>query len=342
MRFCSGNVPSQGHRQLRRSCKVRLARQLEAAIPTPATLGWPLQAGAPAGPADRAGNSLAMGHSPEQIAGRLALEHGRVIISHEVILESVFHSSSARPRRIAADCPPPRRKRRRGRRPGRSPASLINGRSITRTPSQVEGRGLPGHWEADFMLLLDARRGVAGSPRTDNTRFSVSLQHPLDRKCCPHCPDYRSSTRQTSTGDNAKPSASTTETSSPSITGFTKFPRRPNPSAIPIVPGKKGGVAKLRPAPFQKIFRFAVGQISSTSSPCPFPARGALRGRHERGMGCGGRGSVGAHGDRRASKTRERFTARTRTALTRTAKSCGPDTRCWCQVERRRSQLNRA
>src|SRR3977135_3415517 len=31
------------------------------------------------------GKSLAMGHSPEQIAGRLALEHGRVIISHESI-----------------------------------------------------------------------------------------------------------------------------------------------------------------------------------------------------------------------------------------------------------------
>ena len=44
----------------------------------------------------------------------------------------------------------------------------------------------------------------------------------------------------------------------------------------------------------QKYFAFRVGQISSTSSPRPFPARGALRGRHERGMGCGGRGSVGA------------------------------------------------
>ena len=44
----------------------------------------------------------------------------------------------------------------------------------------------------------------------------------------------------------------------------------------------------------KKYFAFSVGQISSTSSPRPFPARGALRGRHERGMGCGGRGSVGA------------------------------------------------
>jgi IS30 family transposase len=38
------------------------------------------------------GKSLAMGHSPEQIAGRLALEHGRVIISHESNLS--FHLSS--------------------------------------------------------------------------------------------------------------------------------------------------------------------------------------------------------------------------------------------------------
>ena len=50
----------------------------------------------------------------------------------------------------------------------------------------------------------------------------------------------------------------------------------------------------------EKYFAVPVGQISSTSSPRPFPARGALRGRHERGMGCGGRGSVGAQGGRRA------------------------------------------
>ena len=45
---------------------------------------------------------------------------------------------------------------------------------------------------------------------------------------------------------------------------------------------------------FKKYSAFSVGQISSTSSPCPFPARGAYRDRHERGMGCGGRGSVAA------------------------------------------------
>ena len=41
----------------------------------------------------------------------------------------------------------------------------------------------------------------------------------------------------------------------------------------------------------------------------PVPHRGAARDRHERGAGCGGRGCVAR-----------------RAALTRTAKSCGPDT----------------
>jgi hypothetical protein len=43
---------------------------------------------------NRVGKSLAMGHSPEQIAGRLALEHGRVIISHESIYRFIYHRTA--------------------------------------------------------------------------------------------------------------------------------------------------------------------------------------------------------------------------------------------------------
>jgi hypothetical protein len=42
----------------------------------------------------------------------------------------------------------------------------------------------------------------------------------------------------------------------------------------------------------QKYFASPVGQIISTNSRHPVPHRGAYRDRHERGMGCGGRGSV--------------------------------------------------
>ena len=38
--------------------------------------------------------SLAMGHSPEQIAGRLARQHGRVIISHESIYRFIYHRTA--------------------------------------------------------------------------------------------------------------------------------------------------------------------------------------------------------------------------------------------------------
>ena len=60
------------------------------------------------------------------------------------------------------------------------------------------------------------------------------------------------------------------------------------------------------------------------------------------GMGCGGRGSVGRVRCVRRAVFRERSQRAGRMTLLRTAKPCGPDTRCWCQVARRLRQLNRA
>ena len=59
-------------------------------------------------------------------------------------------------------------------------------------------------------------------------------------------------------------------------------------------------------------------------------------------MGCGGRGSVGRVRCVRRAVFRERAQRAGRMTLLRTAKPCGPDTRCWCQVARRRSQPDRA
>src|SRR5260370_20003982 len=99
------------------------------------------------------GKGLAMGHSPEQIAGRLALEHGRVIISHESIYRFIYHRT---PQKDYWHRLLPRHKLTRGRRrrPGGSPASFIKQRPlIAERPPEVEGRHVPGHWEADFMLF---------------------------------------------------------------------------------------------------------------------------------------------------------------------------------------------
>ena len=129
---------------------------------------------------DCVGKSLAMGHSPEQIAGRLALEHGRVMISHESIYRFIYHRTAQKDywHRLL-----PRHKLRRGRRrrPGGSPASFIKQRrSIDERPSEVEGRGTPGHWEADFMLFARYGQGLLVLHERQ-TRFSIVL-HPLDRK----------------------------------------------------------------------------------------------------------------------------------------------------------------
>src|ERR1700722_6535477 len=126
------------------------------------------------------GKSLAMGHSPEQIAGRLALEHGRVIISHESIYRFIYHCTAQKDywHRLL-----PLHKLRRGRRrrPGGSPASFIQQRRpITERPAEAEGRATAGHWEADFMLFARYGQGLLVLHERQ-TRFSI-VQHPVDRK----------------------------------------------------------------------------------------------------------------------------------------------------------------
>ena len=129
---------------------------------------------------DCVGKALAMGHSPEQIAGRLAREHGRHVISHESIYRFVYHRSAQKDwwHRLL-----PRHKSRRGRRrrPGGSPASFIQQRRpLAERPAAAEGRREPGHWEADFMLFSKYGQGLLVLHERQ-TRFSM-VSHPADRK----------------------------------------------------------------------------------------------------------------------------------------------------------------
>ena len=131
---------------------------------------------------NRVRKSLAMGHSPEQIAGRLARKHGRVIISHESIYRFIYHRTAQKDYwyRLL-----PRHKKIRGRRRlGGSSGSLIKQRrSITERPPEVEGRKTPGHWEADFMMFSRSGQGLLVLHERQ-TRFSMVLR-PADRKAIP-------------------------------------------------------------------------------------------------------------------------------------------------------------
>ena len=129
---------------------------------------------------DRVRTGLAMGWSPEQIAGRLTLEAGQPIISHESIYRFVYHRSAQKDywHRLL-----PRRKSRRGRlhRGGRSAVDFIkHRRTIHERPADAQDRSVPGHWEADYMLF--ARYGQALLVAHERTTRFTLLDHPSDRK----------------------------------------------------------------------------------------------------------------------------------------------------------------
>ena len=103
---------------------------------------------------------LAMGWSPEQIAGRLAREDAPIRISHESIYRFVYHRSAQKDywHRLL-----PQRKNRRGhlRRGGISPVLTIKQRtSIHERPPHVEARRQAGHWEADLMCFAKYDQAV--------------------------------------------------------------------------------------------------------------------------------------------------------------------------------------
>ena len=96
---------------------------------------------------------LAMGWSPEQIAGRLALEDSAHRISHESIYRYIYHRSAQKDywHRLL-----PKRKSRRGRlgRRGGSPVLHIQNRTpLSARSKAADARRQAGHWEADLMLF---------------------------------------------------------------------------------------------------------------------------------------------------------------------------------------------
>jgi IS30 family transposase len=98
---------------------------------------------------------LARGWSPEQVAGRLAREAGRPVISYESIYRFIY-AQIARTKDYRWRHYLPRGKSKRGfrGRRGGSSASFIEGRiSLAERPPDAADRKTPGHWEADLMLF---------------------------------------------------------------------------------------------------------------------------------------------------------------------------------------------
>ena len=98
---------------------------------------------------------LQHGWSPQQVAGRLAVEQQRQVISHETIYRFIY-AQIARKKAYAWRHYLPQAKAKRGRRRRkRSSAALCiaQRRPLTERPPAATDRQTPGHWEADLMLF---------------------------------------------------------------------------------------------------------------------------------------------------------------------------------------------
>ena len=118
---------------------------------------------------------LAMGWSPEQIAGRLELEGSEHSISHESIYRFIYRP---RLRREKLHRFLPRAKATRGRRYFKRRRDPIQGRrSLHERPQAVEGRNQFGHWEGD-LLQFRTQRGNLLTLCERKTRFTLTAPLP--------------------------------------------------------------------------------------------------------------------------------------------------------------------
>jgi IS30 family transposase len=103
---------------------------------------------------------LAMERSPEQIAGRLTLEEGKALISHESIYRYIhWHSYHYRTEEWHKLLPRKRRRRRSNR--GRLGSPPIPCRTpLCKRPAGAVNRSRRGHFEGDLMQFSQAGKSV--------------------------------------------------------------------------------------------------------------------------------------------------------------------------------------
>ena len=152
---------------------------------------------------------LGQGWSPEQVAGRLARDYGRKVISYETIYRFIY-AQLARTNDYSWRRYLPRGKSRRGRRGTKrsSPASFIEGRvSVAKRPVEAADRNTAGHWEADLMMFAKYGQAILTiHERTSRLLLAVRLAskaaHGVARQLVALFAALPDALRQTVTFDN--------------------------------------------------------------------------------------------------------------------------------------------
>ncbi len=101
---------------------------------------------------------LKIGWTPEQIEGRLPMDHPELSTNYESIYQWIYAQ-----RRDLIECLPRghRKRRKRGSAKNKGCVRVPNRVMIDRRPIEVEERKEPGHWEADTAVSRQSKAAVA-------------------------------------------------------------------------------------------------------------------------------------------------------------------------------------
>jgi len=123
---------------------------------------------------------LALGWSPELIAGRLSMEHPGFSISYEAIYQYIYHPmTSGREELIACLRRAHRKRKQKGIGRKQRKTKIPNRISIEARPLSVESRRYYGHWEGDSLI---SRKSLAALNSLTERKTRLLLLTKLTRK----------------------------------------------------------------------------------------------------------------------------------------------------------------
>ncbi len=103
-------------------------------------------------------SKLKQNWSPEQIAGRIGIDHPGLSISHEAIYQYVYHPSTPnRGELISYLRRSHKRRKRKGQAPNKHKSRIINRVGIEQRPKVVDERSRFGDWEADTLVSRQSK-----------------------------------------------------------------------------------------------------------------------------------------------------------------------------------------
>ena len=99
--------------------------------------------------------------SPEQISGRIEIDHPGISISHEAIYQYIYHPSTPnRGELISCLRRFHKRRKRKGQAPDKHKSRIVNRIGIEHRPAEVEARARFGDWEADTLVSRQSKTAV--------------------------------------------------------------------------------------------------------------------------------------------------------------------------------------